>query len=188
MYELSGSGSALGLTITLQFLPMLLLGPMAGVWAERRNKRRLLMLTQGVLLAEAALMGALTLAGVIDLWMVYVLAVVYGLAMAINNPTANVFVFEMVQPEYLSNAVSLNLIIFNIARIAGPALAGAAISVIGIGPCFLLNAASFVPVIVVLALLRPASLREMPRQPRARARCARHWATSDAAQICSVAS
>jgi MFS family permease len=167
VYDLTGSGSALGLAITLEFVPMTLLGPIAGVWVERHNKRKVLLWTQAVLMAQAALLGVLTATGAVELWMVYALALVYGTAFAVAGPAANVIVFEMVSPELLTNAVSLNLILFNVARIAGPALAGVAIAGIDIGPCFLLNAVSFIPVMVVLALIRDGDLHEIPIQTRA---------------------
>lgn len=167
VYTITGSGSALGIAITLQFVPMTLLGPIAGVWVERHNKRRVLLCTQTILMGQAVLMGALTITGVVELWMVYTLAVVYGVAFAVNGPAQNVIVYEMVRPALLTNAVSLNLILFNVARIAGPALAGLAIATLGIGPCFVLNGVSFVPVLVVLALIRPRDLHSMPLQARA---------------------
>lgn len=167
VYSLTGSGSALGVAITLQFIPMLVLGPIAGVWVERHDKRLILLWTQVAMMCEATLLGVLTVTGAVELWMVYVLAVFHGLMWVINGPANNVIVYEMVRPALLTNAVSLNLIMFNISRIIGPAFAGAAISVMGIGPCFLLNAASFIPVIFVLFFIRPGDIVEMPRQPRA---------------------
>jgi MFS family permease len=167
VYSLTGSGSALGVAITLQFVPMMLLGPIAGVWVERHDKRLVMIWTQAFLMCEATLLGVLTMTGAVQIWMVYVLSVTHGLMFVINGPAQNVMVYEMVRPALLTNAVSLNLILFNVARIAGPALAGGAISLVGIGPCFLFNAASFIPVIFVLWFIRPGDIVEMPRQPRA---------------------
>jgi MFS family permease len=167
VYSLTGSGSALGVAITLQFVPTLVLGPIAGVWVERRNKRTVMIWTQVLMMCEASLLGVLTVTGLVQLWMVYALALFHGLMFVINGPAQNVIVYEMVSPAFLTNAVSLNLILFNVARIAGPALAGGAISLFGIGPCFLVNAASFIPVLVVLVLIRPGDITETPRQARA---------------------
>jgi MFS family permease len=166
--RLTGSGTALGFVLTLQFLPVLVLGPMAGVWVERLDKRRILMATQLALLVLATTLGVLTIAHVATLWVVYALALLYGCATVFTMPAQNVIVLEMVEPELFSNAVSMNLVTFNTARVFGPALAGATIAAVGIGACFLLNALSFLPMIWAVWRIRASDLREMPRPPRAR--------------------
>lgn len=144
---------ALGVVITLQFIPVMLFALFGGVLADRLPKRGTLVLTQGMLLAQAALFGGLVATGLIQLWQVYVLAVVQGLITAIDNPLRQAFLYEMVGRDHLVNAVGLNSMSFQGARIVGPALAGAVITLIGIAPTLILNAFSFIPVIGALLLM-----------------------------------
>lgn len=144
---------ALGVVITLQFIPVMLFALFGGVLADRLPKRGALVLTQSLLLVQAAIFGGLVAAGVIQLWQVYVLAIVQGLITAIDNPLRQAFLYEMVGRENLVNAVGLNSMSFQGARIVGPALAGAVITLIGIAPTLVLNAVSFIPVVGALVLM-----------------------------------
>jgi MFS family permease len=162
------SGSALGFVTALQFLPVLLFGAWSGVLADRFDKRRLLLCTQSIMAVFAALLAALTIGGVISLWMVYVLAFLTGLANAFDNPARQAFVSEMVGAEDLTNAISLNSAMFNGARVVGPALAGLAISLVDVGPCFAFNAVSFVAVLGSLWYIRTDELEHY--EPIARAK------------------
>ena len=167
--KLTGSGTALGLATLLQYLPMTLLSPVCGVIADRADRRRLLMVTEVLLALEAVGMGVLVLTGTVELWMVYVLAGVLGLISALEQPVRSTFLHDLVGTSDLSNAVSLNMALNNVSRASGPALAGLIIAGIGIGPCFLINAGSFVAVIVALLLMRSADLHRTapaPRKPR----------------------
>src|SRR5438105_2210125 len=167
--KITGSGTALGLATLLQYLPMTLLSPACGVIADRVDRRRLLLVTEVLLALEAVGMGALVVTGRVELWMVYVLAGVLGLISALEQPVRSTFMHDLVGTADLSNAVSLNMALNNVSRASGPALAGLIIAAIGIGPCFFLNALSFVAVIVALLLMRPADLHRSapsPRQPR----------------------
>jgi MFS family permease len=165
--QLTGSATALGLVVALQTLPVLLLGPYGGVIADRLDKRRLMMVLQTVMAAQALLLGVLTITGAVQLWHVYVLAVLLGLVTCFENPARQSFVLEMVGPDDLRNAVSLNSVLVNVARAVGPAIAGIIIATGGIGLCFLLNAASFGAVVTSLARLDVATL--LPAPPAARA-------------------
>jgi MFS family permease len=165
--QLTGSATALGLVVALQTLPVLLLGPYGGVIADRLDKRRLMMALQAVMGAQALLLGVLTITGAVQLWHVYVLAVLLGMVTCFENPARQSFVLEMVGPDDLRNAVSLNSVLVNVARAVGPAIAGIIIATGGIGLCFLLNAASFVAVVTSLARLDVAAL--LPAPPAARA-------------------
>ncbi len=165
--QLTGSGLAVGLSTALQFGPILVLGPFGGVLADRLDKRRILMTTQAAMALLALVLGVLTVAGVVEVWMVYVLAGAYGLVTAIDNPARQSFVFEMVGREDLANAVSLNSVLLNAARVVGPAVAGVLIATVGTGPCFLLNAGSFVAVIAALWMMRPEELHTTERPARA---------------------
>ncbi len=156
--ELSGSGTALGIVTALQFGPSLLFSLWGGVLADRYDKRRLLMLTQGTMAALAAVLGGLDVTGAVALWHVYLLAALLGIASAVDVPVRQSFVVEMVGGEDLPNAVSLNSATFNSARIIGPAVAGLVITAVGTGWVFLVNALLTMAVIVGLALMRPGEL------------------------------
>ncbi|HEX6468789.1 MAG TPA: MFS transporter [Streptosporangiaceae bacterium] len=163
-----GSGVALGITTGLQFLPLLLFGLWGGVIADRYDKRRVLVVTQAAMGSLALLLGALVLGGVAQVWHVYVLAFALGLATVVDNPTRQTFVVEMVGRADLPNAIALNSAIFNSARILGPAVAGLAIALLGTGPVFLVNAASYAAVLTGLALMRESELQR--GEPVARAK------------------
>jgi MFS family permease len=166
--QLTGSGTSLGLVTALQTLPVLVLGAWGGVLADRLPKRQLLFATQAAFGLLATLLGLLVTTGRIQIWMVYAIAPVLGLVTAIDNPVRQVFMLEMVGPAQLVNAVSLNSTEVNLARVIGPSLAGILIATVGLGPCFLLNGASYVAVIVVLLMMDLAALHPAPLVPRAR--------------------
>ena len=154
---------ALGITGALQFGPILVLGPAAGTLIDRFPRRRILYATQATAATQALIMWTLTATGVIQLWHVYALALVLGIVNAVDNPTRQAFVSEMTPPSHLLNAISLNSVQFNVARIIGPAIAGGLIYLLGIPLLFLLNALSFVAVITGLAMMRGNELYPVPR-------------------------
>jgi MFS family permease len=165
--QLSGnSGVALGITTGLQFLPILLFGPVGGMLADRYSKRKLLVLTQAFMGLVALVLAILDLTGVVEVWHVYVLALLLGLGTAVDNPTRQSFVIEMVGRDDLPNAVGLNSASFNLGRVFGPALAGLLIEVFDTGPVFLLNAVSFLAVIYALTRMRADELQPAPRAGR----------------------
>lgn len=149
---------ALGFTGALQFGPSLVLGPFAGGIIDRYPRRRILYITQVAQGILAAALWLLTLSGLVQLWHVYLLASLLGLFTAIDNPTRQAFVSEMVPTSHLLNAISLNSVQFNVARIVGPAVAGGLIALLGIPLMFLLNAISFIAVIIGLWLMRASEL------------------------------
>ncbi|MEZ0579625.1 MFS transporter [Nocardioides sp. MH1] len=145
-------GAALGITTGLQFLPVLLLSPYAGVIADRFPKRRLLQITQATMAVAALMLGVIAACGVAETWHVYVIAVAFGVGAAFDAPARQAFVSEMVGPDDVTNAVGLNSAAFNTARIVGPALAGVLIGLLGggmraTGWVILVNAASYLAVI-----------------------------------------
>lgn len=158
-----GSASALGIVTGLQFLPMLLLAPFAGAISDRFPKRRVLVVTQSIMCLTAVLMGVLVLTGTAELWHMYALAFMQGSGAAVDAPTRQAFVSEVVGQENIANAVSLNSASFNGARLIGPAAAGLLIAWIGTGPTFLVNAASFLSVLLALVLMDGALLHPAPR-------------------------
>ncbi|GAA1890260.1 hypothetical protein GCM10009736_68090 [Actinomadura bangladeshensis] len=163
-----GSGTALGITTGLQFLPMLLFGLWGGVIADRYPKRRVLMITQISMGVLALILGLLAISGQAQVWHVYVLAFGLGVATVVDNPTRQTFVVEMVGKRDLPNAIALNSATFNGARLLGPAIAGVLIALIGTGPVFLVNAASFGAVLFGLSAMRADELHESPPIKRAK--------------------
>jgi MFS family permease len=154
VFQLTGSGVALGVTTALQFTPMLLAGAWGGVVADRVEKRRLLIGTQAASGLLALALGAVTAFGVVELWMIYGLALALGAVNAIDNPARRAFVAEMVGIEHLSNAVSLSSAMFTSARVVGPAIAGLVIASFGVSWCFFANGLSYVAAVAAFALMR----------------------------------
>lgn len=163
---LTDSGVAVGLTTALQFLPMLLIGAWGGLLADRIPKRRLLIATQALMAIPAIGLFAVTATGVVTPWMVYLAVFAMGSVNAIDNPTRQSFVIEMVGPDRVVNAVSLNSVIVQAARIVGPAIAGILIATVGVVPCFGLNALTFVAMIFALWKMDPSRLQAAPVAPR----------------------
>ncbi len=164
---LTDSGTALGLAAAARFLPIILLGPWAGVVADRVNKRHLLLVTQGSLAAVAVVLWLLVATDAITMPMVYLLSLCTGIANAFDSPVRQTIVVEMVGTDLARNAISLNSVIVNLARIVGPSIAAVLIRFAGISLCFAVNAASFVVVLVMLGLVRERDMRLPARQPRA---------------------
>jgi MFS family permease len=166
--QLTGSAFAVGIVTALQFSPMLLFGGYGGLLADRFDKRRLLLVTQVLMVLPGLTLLALLMSGAAELGLVYALVFLRGAVNAVDNPTRQSFVIEMVGADRLVNAVSLNSVIVHCARMAGPALAGTLIATVGVEPCFLLNALSFGVMIMALLRMDPSELRSPPRAPRAR--------------------
>jgi MFS family permease len=152
--QLTNSPFLLGLVGALQWLPVLLFSLFGGVAADRFSKRGLLVLTQTLQMILAFALGLLVLTGGIRYWHVVVLATALGLTSALDIPARQAFIFEMVEGADMMNAVALNSTIFNAARVFGPAIAGVAISTIGMAWAFLANGASFIAVIWALLLMQ----------------------------------
>jgi MFS family permease len=162
-----GSGTALGITTGLQFAPMLF-SPWGGMVADRYAKRSILMATQAAMGALALILGLLELTGTVQIWHVYLLALLLGVVTMVDNPTRQAFAVEMVGKEQMPNAIALNSAVFNLARIAGPAVAGLVIAAVGTSAAFLVNAASYAAVLIGLKLMRTDELH--PAQPAKRAK------------------
>jgi len=161
--ELTGSGTALGLVTSLQFLPVLLFGPLGGVIADRFDRRRILYVTSAVAAALAITLGVLVATDLVEVWMVYLLAMGLGFVFAVDHPTRQTFVHELVGSENLTNAVSLNSVVVNVARVIGPGAAGLLILNVGIAPCFFINAATYGGAVAAMSLMNPD---EMHREAR----------------------
>jgi MFS family permease len=170
---LTGSAGALGITTGLQFLPLLLFSPIAGVIADRYSKRKVLVVTQVVLAITAGTLGLLAVTGLVQAWHVYVLAFLFGAAAAFDAPARQAFVNEMVGPDQITNAVGLNSASFNLGRVIGPAVAGGLIAWLGSGVTatgwvILLNAVSYLAVILSLTRMHSEELTPAVPLPRAR--------------------
>lgn len=165
---LTHSATALGLVTALQTLPVLLLGPYGGVIADRSDKLRLMTALQAVMGVQALLLGLLAVTHVVRFWEICVLAVFLGVNNAFENSPRQSFIREMVGRDQLRNAITLNSVTVNAARAVGPGLGGVLIAGLGVGICFLLNAASFVVVVTSLLLIDRGALRPSPPAPRAR--------------------
>jgi MFS family permease len=164
--KLTDSGVALGLVTAFQFLPVLVFGAWAGVISDRVDKRRLMLVTQTAMMVFALALGLFVLSGHITVAGVYLLAALTGTANAFDNPSRRVMITELVGDAEMANAVSLNSAILTGSRVVGPALAAWLINSVGIGWCFVANAASFVAMLVALEMIHPADLHVNERIPK----------------------
>src|SRR6266700_4469938 len=162
--ELTHSAWQLGLVGALQALPVLLFSLVGGVYADRWPKRRVLLVTQAAAMIQALLLWALIATGTVQLWHLYILAMLLGLTRSLDTPTRQAFVVEMVGREDLSNAVALNFSLSTLARIVGPGLGGIIVAASSVTMLFLLNALSFLAVIVGLALIHSPELHAQALQ------------------------
>jgi MFS family permease len=162
VYRLSGSSLMLGLVGFAGQFPVFLLALFGGLLADRHDRRSVLVFTQAASMAQAAILAWLTLAGHIQVWQVVVLAALLGVVNAVDIPTRQSFVVELVGKEDLHNAIALNSSMFNSARILGPSVAGAVLAAVGEGWCFALNAASYLA--VIFCLTRMGAPHRPPQQ------------------------
>jgi MFS family permease len=160
--------AAVGFTMALQFGPALVIGPFAGVIADRMPGRRLLAMTQIAQALLALALGLIIVLGVAELWMVYLLALGLGIATAVDAPARQTFVGELVGTSDLPNAVALNSASFNAARLIGPAVAGLLTVAVGAGWVILINVVTYGAMMVALGLLRGNELHPMSKAGRGR--------------------
>ena len=166
--QITKSGTALGLAAALQFLPVLFLGPWGGLIADRFSKRKILYFTQSAAGILALILGLLVIFGHVQVWMVYILAFGLGMVSVIDNPARQTFIHEMVDEKHLPNAIALNVIEINVARVLGPALAGILIVSAGLGLCFIINAVSYVAVLIALYVMSTKELHITPLVEKAK--------------------
>jgi MFS family permease len=165
--DLTHSGTVLGLTTAARFVPMLVFGPAGGLFADRRDKRRILYVTQALSGLLAAALAILTGTHAIQVWSVVLLALALGFVNVFDNPARQSFITEMVPPEDLANAVTLNSVAMNLARVFGAALGGILVAALGLAMCFAFNAVSFAAVLASLAAMNAAALYPTrPVKPR----------------------
>jgi len=162
VYKMTNSAFLLGLVVFANQFPTFILSPVAGVIADHFSRQRILLVTQCILMVQALALAALTLAGVVTIPEIILLGVIMGSVNAFDIPARHSFVFEMVeQKKNLTNAISLNSFIFNLARLIGPSAAGLLIAVTSEGICFLANGVSFIAIITVLLKMKVVSRRNM---------------------------
>ena len=166
--EITNRPDQLGIAIALQFLPMLLLGAPAGVLADRFDNRRMLIATSATSGVLALAFGAVVAIGHPSIWWIYALTFMLGLVLAVERPTMQAILFQLVGPDLLPSAVAANSTINSVSRLIGPALAGALIATVGVSTCFFLNAASYLVVIGALMALRSSELVVRPLVGRAK--------------------
>lgn len=164
--QLSHSPAALGVMTALQFLPITLFGLFAGVVADRFPKRETILMLQILAAMQAVVLTVLVMTGTIQLWELYILALFLGIINTFEMPARQAFAVELVGKDHLQNAIALNSSLFNTARIAGPAIGGAVISLVGVGSGFLINAISFFGLILALLVMRPKEFHSLPKAPR----------------------
>jgi MFS family permease len=183
LFLLHGTGLDVAIATSLQFVPLLLLGPFGGLIADRLDKRKVLYCTQGAAGILALSLGLLVATESVTLLEVYLLSAGLGFVNLFDNPARQTFVSEMVGLELLPNAVSLNSVLMNSARVIGPAIGGVLILTVGVRTCFFVNAASYAAVIVALAMMRETELIRGPGVPRAKGQVREGlryaWATRD---------
>ncbi|HEY7294318.1 MAG TPA: MFS transporter [Dehalococcoidia bacterium] len=163
--KLSGSPAALGLVVTLQYLPVTLLSLLGGALADRLPKRPAIMSLLGLEAVQAAILSVLVVAGVVQLRQIYVLALFLGVMNALERPVRQTFFVELVGRERLVNAVALNSTILNTSQVLGPAIGGFVIAIFGIAATFELNAVSFLAVLAGYALMRSAEFHAPKERP-----------------------
>ncbi len=166
--ELSGSVTAVGITVFMQFIPSLVLMPLGGILADRYSKRLILMISQGSAGVLAAIMAVLALTGHLQVWHIYVIAFVLGLVVVADQPARQVFVNELVGPRQLRNAISLNSSIFQMGGMVGPAVSGILITAVGGGWAFAANALACCITVCSLIFIRPQELVKMAPAKRSR--------------------
>jgi len=166
--DLTRSGTQLGLTLAVRFLPMLLFGSLGGVFADRRDKYKILYRTQALAGSVSAVFAILIATGEIRMWIVYLLALSLGFVNVFDNPARQSFISEMVPPEDLPNAVTLNSVAMNMARVFGAAMGGGIVALLGVALCFGVNAISFGAVIISLALMNKSALYPGKRASKAK--------------------
>ncbi len=150
-YRITNSVFMLGLVGFLGQIPSLFFMPFAGVFADRYSRHRILIITQALEMAQAFVLAALIMSGVVSIWHIIILTVFLGIVIAFDAPARHAFVVEMVsKKEDLSNAIALNSLVFNAARLIGPSIAGILVALMGEGMCFLINGVSYIAVILAL--------------------------------------
>ena len=167
VYRMTNSALLLGVVGFAGQMPAILMGPFAGVLADRANRHRIIILTQTLSMVQAAVLAVLTLTGSITVLHIIVLSIFLGMVNAFDMPTRQSFLLDMIESkDDLPNAIALNSSMFNGARLLGPSIAGLVIAALGEGLCFLLNALSYVAVILALMAMRITRKQDLRKKPQ----------------------
>lgn len=166
--ELTGSGTILGFVTAAKFVPLVVFGSWGGLVADRVDNRKLLLWTQVIQATLTAALAALVWSGAVTVELLVVLVFTSGLVNVLDGPSRQSLIPQLVSRDLVHNAIALNSVTLNLARIIGPAIAGVLITYLGLTPCFVVNALSFCPVIVSLLLLRTSEMIPVKRQVRGR--------------------
>jgi MFS family permease len=160
--NLTNSGTALGFTVALQFLPILILGPWGGVIVDNFPKRKLLYFTQSFAGILALSLALLVITNAVQVWMIYCLALCLGLVNALDGPARQTFIYEMVGKDSLMNAISLNSVQTNLSRLVGPMIAAILLAAFGLAPLFFFNAFSYIAVLIALSMMNMQKIQAQP--------------------------
>jgi MFS family permease len=174
--QLTGSGGQLGLIVAAQFLPLLLFAPWGGLLADRSDKKMILQYTQYAYVVTSIVLGLLVVSGHIEIWMLYIFALVLGFVRVFEMPARQTIISELVSPDHLKNAISLNASVNNLARAIGPSIGGIVIATAGIGFCFFFNAFTYVVAAYVLTLIRENEITRSAPASRAPGQLRAGWA------------
>lgn len=153
VYQMTKSAFLVGLLAAAQFVPIMALTLIAGTLIDRYPKRRILLMTQFGFLVLGAAMTIITFLKIVQYWQILVIALGYGILQSFDTPTRQSYVIELVGKKDLMNGISLNSSIFNLAKIAGPSLAGVLMVTIGVAPCFLVDTLSYIAIIIGLLMI-----------------------------------
>lgn len=164
VYRLTGSVLLLASTAFMSQIPVLILTPLMSVWADRKDRRKILFFTQGLSMLQAVILGLLTLSGDIAVWHLLALSLFIGCVNALDNPTRQAFYPGLVNKSELSNAIALNSAVINGSRLIGPAIGGVVIGILGEGWCFLINALSYIGVLIALGMIHLKNFQPPKRQ------------------------
>jgi len=164
--ELTGSATAVGITVAMQFAPMLFFGLLGGVFVDRYSKRMLMMITQSIFAVLSLGLAALTLSGAVEAWHVFAIAFATGMVTVIDNPARQVIVSELVGQRHLRNAISVNSSVFQLGGMIGPAIAGVLLLAVGAGWAFAINGVACILVVGMLTLLRTSQMSRIAPAPR----------------------
>ncbi len=173
--QLTGSGSQLGLIVAAQFLPLLLFAPWGGLMADRSDKKRLLQYTQYAYIITSTILGVLVVTNAIEIWMLYVFALVLGFVRVFEMPARQTIISELVEPDHIKNAISLNASVNNLARAIGPSIGGIIIAATSIGFCFFFNAATYAVAALILRTIREKDMNRSIPAVRARGQLREGW-------------
>jgi MFS family permease len=166
--QLSHHGAVLGIVVGARFLPVLLFGPWGGLIADRLDNRRLLAYTQACLAVISTVLAVLSQLGRVTLPVLLILVICLGFVTVFDGPSRQILINQLVERRHLRNAIALNSVLMNVAKMIGPALAGVVIATVGVTPCFFLNAGSYLAVILSLVLMRSSELLPASREVRAK--------------------